>query len=55
MYPIKFRNTDTAGKMEGVEKSFKASTDTGFLPELIAEPEKQCEKRVIGRSACAQK
>lgn len=34
------------------EKPFKTFTDTGFPPELIAELEKQCGKRVIGnRSA----
>ena len=30
------------------EKPFKTFTDTGFPPELIAELEKRCGKRVIG-------
>ena len=35
------------------EKPFKTFTDTGFPPELIAELEKRCGKRVIGNKSAS--
>lgn len=35
------------------EKPFKTFTDTGFPPELIAELEKQCGKKVIGNKSAS--
>ncbi len=35
------------------DKPFKTFTDTGFPPELIAELEKQCGKRVIGNKSAS--
>ena len=35
------------------EKPFKTFTDTGFPPELIAELEKRCSKRVIGNKSAS--
>lgn len=35
------------------EKPFQTFTDTGFPPELIAELEKQCGKRVIGNKSAS--
>jgi phosphopentomutase len=35
------------------EKPFRTFTDTGFPPELIAELEKQCGKRVIGNKSAS--
>ena len=35
------------------EKPFKTFTETGFPPELIAELEKQCKKRVIGNKSAS--
>lgn len=35
------------------QKPFKTFTDTGFPPELIAELEKQCGKRVIGNKSAS--
>ena len=35
------------------EKAFQTFTDTGFPPELIAELEKQCGKRVIGNKSAS--
>ena len=35
------------------ERPFKTFTDTGFLPELIAELEKQCGKKVIGNKSAS--
>ena len=37
------------------EKPFKTFTDTGFPPELIAELEKRCGKRVIGNKSASGK
>ena len=41
--------------MRGIktDKPFKTFTDTGFPPELIAELEKQCGKRVIGNKSAS--
>ncbi|MDO5134524.1 MAG: phosphopentomutase [Eubacteriales bacterium] len=36
-----------------VEKPFQTFTDTGFPPELIAELEKRCGKRVIGNKSAS--
>ena len=36
-----------------VEKPFQTFTDTGFPPELIAELEKQCGKKVIGNKSAS--
>lgn len=35
------------------KKPFQTFTDTGFPPELIAELEKQCQKRVIGNKSAS--
>lgn len=35
------------------EKPFQTFTDTGFPPELIAELEKRCQKRVIGNKSAS--
>ena len=35
------------------ERPFKTFTDTGFPPELIAELEKQCGKKVIGNKSAS--
>ena len=35
------------------EKPFKTFTETGFPPELIAELEKRCGKRVIGNKSAS--
>ena len=36
-----------------VEKPFKTFTETGFPPELIAELEKRCGKKVIGNKSAS--
>ena len=36
-----------------VEKPFKTFTETGFPPELIAELEKRCDKKVIGNKSAS--
>ena len=46
-------NLHPARKMEGVENHKGRYTQTGFPPELIAELEKRCGKRVIGNKSAS--